>query len=111
MFKSSKIKSNKVSNINKNIYSSSKSIVQTSNNSKPKTKITINKALLWKNSSKDFSNNESSFNIYPKQKELLNNLPEQKNINKKTLGHRKILSGIYLAGFSTGIFKIRDNGE
>ena len=92
MFKSSKIKSNKVSNINKNIYSSSKSIVQTSNNSKPKTKITINKALLWKNSSKDFSNNESSFNNYPKQKELLNNLPEQKNINKKTLGHRKIFS-------------------
>ena len=92
MFKSSKIKSNKVSNINKNIYSSSKSKVQTSNNSKPKTKITINKALLWKNSSKDFSNNESSFNNYPKQKELLNNLPEQKNINKKTLGHRKIFS-------------------
>ena len=90
MFKSSKIKPNKETKINKNIYTSViKSTIQTSSNSKPKTKITINKALLWKNSSKDSSNNESSYQNYPKQKELI---PEQKNKNTKILRHRKIFS-------------------
>ena len=90
MFKTSKIKPNKETKINKNIYTSViESTIQTSSNSKPKTKITINKALLWKNSSKDSSNNESSYQNYPKQKELI---PEQKNKNTKFLRHRKIFS-------------------